>query len=188
MSLKIFFEEVFLKKESLKTILDLYPNSSDKGFKFERCADILIKLGFLPIFPNNIYKHIIGNINQGKFEFLNDFMKYIENEKENSGKKNGISDITLYNEKEDKYIFISSKFYFKELDIKNYDVQDIIAMTNHNKHIYINYEIFLLVNDKNDLKEKIKNSNQSSNYITKHIKDVIDLNDLENAFFTPFLI
>ena len=184
MSLKIFFEEVFLKKESIKTILDLYQNVSEKGFKFEKCGDLLIKLGFLSIFPNNIYKHIIGNINEGKFEFLNDLKKYINTEKENSGKKNGISDITLYNKLEDKYIFISSKFYFEELNVKNYDIQDIIAMINHNKHIYKNFDIYLLVNDKNDLIQKIANSNQSSNYMTKYmtIDKIIDLSDLENAF------
>jgi len=186
MSLKAFIEEIFLKKDTIQDILDLYPNPSEKGFKFERCADLLIKLGFLPLFTNDKYKHIVGNINEGKTHFLTNIKKYIEIEKENSGNKTGISDITLYNEDENKYIFISSKFYSKESSVKNYDIQDIKAMIDHNKHIYKNYEIFLLVNDKNDLTEKVLNSNQSSNYITKYMKieNIIDLQNLEEAFNT----
>jgi len=184
MSLKAFVEEIFLKKESIQDILNLYSDSRVKGFKFERCADLLIKLGFLPIFTNDKYKHIIGNINQGKIHFLTDIKKYFDKEKENSGNKTGISDITLYNEDEDKYIFISSKFYSKESSVKNYDIQGIKTMIDHNKHIYKNYEIYLLINDKNDLTEKVLNSNQSSNYITKYMKKIIDLHDLEEAFTT----
>jgi len=186
MSLKEFIEEIFLKKDTIQDILDLYPNPSEKGFKFERCADILIKLGFLPLFTNDKYKHIVGNINEGKTHFLTDIKRYIEKEKENSGNKTGISDITLYNEVEDKYIFISSKFYSKESSVKNYDIQNIKAMIDHNKHKYKNYEIYLLVNDKNDLTEKVLNSNQSSNYITKYmnIDNIIDLKNLEEAFNT----
>ena len=186
MSLKTFFEEVFLKNKSIKDILHLYSNSSEKGFKFERCADLLIKLGFLPIFTNDIHKHIIGNINDGKISFLTDFTKYIEQQKENSGNQTGISDITLYNEIEDKYIFISSKFYSKESNVKNYDIQDIKAMIDHNKHIYKKYDIYLLINDKNDLLNKVSNSHSSSEYITKYfsLDKMIDLDDLEKAFFT----
>ena len=175
-------EEIFLKKNTIQDILNLYPNPSEKGFKFERCADLLIKLRFLPVFTNDKYKHIIGNINEGKIHFLNDIKKYIETENENSSNKTGISDITLYNEDENKYIFISSKFYSKESSVKNYDIQDIKAMIDHNKHIYKKYEIFLLVNDKNDLIKKVLHSNKSSNYITKYIQNIIDLPYLEKAF------
>ena len=51
MSLKTFFNNIFLKNNTILDILNLYSNPSDKGFKFERCADLLIKLGFFPIFP-----------------------------------------------------------------------------------------------------------------------------------------
>ena len=78
MSLKLFFEEIFLKKDTIKDILNLYPTLSEKGFKFERCADLLIKLGFLPIFSNDLYKHVIGNISDCKISFLTDFKKYID--------------------------------------------------------------------------------------------------------------
>jgi len=184
MSLKTFFNNTFLVNNSLKDILDLYPNVSEKGFKFEKCADLLIKFGFLPEFGNNKYKHIIGNVNKGKIEILKDLRHYIDTENENSGKKTGISDITLYNEIENKYIFISCKYYSNESNVKNYDIQDIKTMIDYNKHIYKNYEIYLLVNDKNELIDKILRANEASKYITTHIENnkIIDKNDLEKAF------
>lgn len=77
---------------------------------------------FLGNFPNNKYKHVIGNVNLGKPEFLKNFKKYLETESETSGNKTGKSDITLYNEEEDKYIFISSKFFKNESNVEDYDV------------------------------------------------------------------
>ena len=41
MSLQLFFDDIFLKKESIKDILDLYPHANVKGSIFERCADLL---------------------------------------------------------------------------------------------------------------------------------------------------
>ena len=57
-------------------------------------------------------------------------------------------------------------------------------MIDHNKHIYKNTEIFLIVNDKTELMDKVSKSHGSSNYISKFMdeKHIIDLNDLENAF------
>ena len=182
MSLKEFLDNVFLKKESVKDILDLYSNPSERGKKFERCADLLIKLGFLPIYSPDKYKHVVGNVNAGKVEILNDINKYIERESENSGNKTGISDITLYNNSDDTYIFISSKFYLEESSVKDYDIQDIIAMVDYNKHIYKNYKIDILVNNKADFLKKVANSRPSSNYMFNKINNIIDLNDLEEAF------
>ena len=186
MSLKAFFEEVFLKNRSIKEILDLYPNFSEKGFKFERCADLLIKLGFLSFFSNDKYKHIIGNVNEGKIKVLTDIKKYIDNEKENSGNKTGVSDITLCNLEETKYTFISSKYYSKDSSIKDYDIQELITMIEHNKHKYKDFEIYLLVIDKSILIDIISNANSSSNYLKEHIdiNKIIDLSDLEKAFIT----
>ena len=186
MSLKTFFEEVFLKQESIQDILDLYPNYSEKGFKFERCADLLIKLGFMSIFSNDKYKHIIGNVNEGKIKVLTDIQKYINTEKENSGNKTGVSDITLCNTEQTKYTFISSKYYSKDSSIKDYDIQELITMIDFNKHIYKDYDIYLLVIDKTILLDIICNANSSSNYLKEHIDTdkIIDLSDLEKAFIT----
>ena len=164
--------------------MDLYPSVSEKGFKFERCTDLLIKLGFLPIFSNDKYKHILGNVNEGKFTYMTDFSKYLDTEKENSGNKTGISDITLHHKVEDKYIFISSKYYKSESYVDDYGIQNIIAMIDHNKHIFKKYDIYILVNNKNNLIDKVSKSHESSNYISKFIdeKHIIDLDDLEDAF------
>ena len=187
MSLQLFFDDIFLKKESIKDILDLYPHANVKGSIFERCADLLIKLGFFSKFSNIEFKHVIGNINEGTISFLDaqKLKKYIKEKQAISGKGTGISDITLYNELENKYIFISSKYYSTPTSVKDYDIADIKAMIDHNKHIYKNYEIYLLVNDKNDLIEKASNADSSSHYITKYIdiEKIIDINDLEKAFF-----
>ena len=184
MSLKTFFETIFVKQTTIKNILELYPNVSEKGFKFERCADLLIKLGFLPIFSNDKFKHIISNINKGDIKYLTDFNKYLDKNTVNSGNKTGISDISLHNVEEDKYIFISSKYFKTESSVDNYDIQNIIAMINDRKDIFKNYEIFLLVSNKFDLIDKVSKSHQSSNYISKYmdVEHIIDLDDLEQAF------
>ena len=185
MSLKTFFEDIFLKKDSIKSILDCYPDAKEKGFIFERCGDLLIKLGYLPIFSNDKYKHIIGKVNECKIEILKDFNKYIESGKCISGSSTGISDITLYDELEDKYIFISSKNYSGEPSVYDYDIAEIIAMVDDNKYLYKKYDIYLMVNDKNKLLNKVSKAHCGSKYITKYfdINKIIDLNDLEKAFF-----
>ena len=183
MSLKTFFEDIFLKKDSIKSILDCYPDAKEKGFIFERCGDLLIKLGYLPIFSNDKYKHIIGNINDCKIEILKDFNKYIEYGKCISGSSTGISDITLYDELEDKYIFISSKNYSGEPSVYDYAIAEIVAMVDDNKYLYKKYDIYLMVNDKNKLLNKVSKARSGSKYVTKYfdINKIIDLNDLENT-------
>ena len=96
MSLKTFFETIFVKQTTIKNILELYPNVSEKGFKFERCADLLIKLGFLPIFSNDKFKHIISNINKGDIKYLTDFNKYLDKNTVNSGNKTNARHLIFY--------------------------------------------------------------------------------------------
>ena len=64
-----------MKKNRISEILELYNDPSTIGKKFERCADIIIKCGFLPLFSNDTYKHIIGNVNLGKPEILQSLKK-----------------------------------------------------------------------------------------------------------------
>lgn len=188
MTLKTFIEEKFVVKDSIQDILDLYQSLSEKGFIFETCAKLLTRSGFLQQFSNDKYKHIIGNVNEGKIKVLTDIKKYINNEKEISGKKTGVSDITLCNLEETKYIFISCKYYSKRKSttIKDYDIQEIITMIEYNKHIYKEFEIYLLVIDKNVVMDIISNANSSSNYLKEHIdiNRIIDITDLEKAFIT----
>lgn len=57
-------------------------------------------------------------------------------------------------------------------------------MATKNKYIYKKYEIYLCVNDKYAILEKVKKSNETSKYITEHIieKNILDKNDLNKYF------
>ena len=72
MKLETFIDEIFLKNSNLTDILSLYESYTEKGKVFERIGDLLIKCGFMKQFPNNKFKHIIGNINEGKPVILQD--------------------------------------------------------------------------------------------------------------------
>jgi len=185
MNLQDFFYNIFLQKKTVKELLDLSKSPSERGFIFERCGDLLIKLGFLSkFFDNSKYAHIIGNIGEGSDEKLYNIKDYIQKEKVNSGNKNGVSDITLFNIETKKYIFISSKFYQDKKNVNDYDVQDIVANAVNYDYIYKSYDIYLLVRNKNEVLKIIKNSNKSSEYLTNHMLEdkIIDIDDLEISF------
>ena len=57
-------------------------------------------------------------------------------------------------------------------------------MANKNKHIYKNYEIYLVVPNKLKILDKVKKANKSSEYITDYIKEnkILDKNDLNKSF------
>ena len=181
-----------IKFNNIDDIIDSCKTDSEKGFIFERLFDIIIKFGFCDIFNNSNFYHLIGNSNNGNLKILEDLNQYMK-EKVFSSNSGGISDISLKNKQDHTYIFISSKFYknhndiHKEKSIDNYDIQDIIAMATKNKHIYTSYKIYLLVRDKMSLLNKVKNSNQSSEYIYEHIieENILDKNDL-NKYFLEF--
>jgi len=173
------------ENQNISCILDDYKTNSEKGFVVEKIWDIIIKFGFCDIFPNNEFKHIIGNTNNGKPKFLVSLKKYITGTKIISGNSNGYSDITLYNVKEDKYIFISCKYFSKKEDnIDKYDIQKIITMISDNKEIYKNFEIYLIVNNKENILDKVKKSHKTSNPITKYIIEdhVLDFNNFEKYY------
>jgi 16S rRNA G966 N2-methylase RsmD len=184
------FINMIVQYNDITSILNEYDTQSEKGFIYERLWDICIKLGFCPIFPNSIYKHKIGNSNLGKLKTLKNLDKYLTENKVFSGNSNGCSDITLKNKDNNTYIFISSKFpkssddIQKQKSVNYYDIQNIIAMAYKNKHIYKKYEIYLMVPDKNTLLNKIKNSRNSSNYITEHMKEdnILDKSYLNMCF------
>jgi hypothetical protein len=184
------FIKNIIKCNSIDDILDNCKTQSIKGFVFERLYDIIIKLGFCPYFPNSIFSHKIGNVNNGKLKTLENLNKYITDEKVCSGNSGGCSDITLQNKDNNTFIFISSKFpkstddISKEKSVDYYDIQNIIAMRDKNKEIYKNYDIFLIVPDKYKILEKVKNARKSSQYITDYIKEnkLLDKNDLSKYF------
>ncbi len=188
--------EKFIKKiitfNDIDEILDNCKSQSEKGFIFERLFDIIIKFGFCDIFPNTNFNHLVGNVNNGKLKILKNFDNYLT-EKVYSSNSSGCSDITLQNKIDNTYIFISSKYPKSSEEIKKqklinyYDIQNIIAVIDDNKHIYKNYKIFLVVPDKKKVLDKVKNANKSSNYITKYMTggNILDKNDL-NQYFVLF--
>jgi hypothetical protein len=192
MIIKVFIDYI-IKFDNIMDILDTCKTPQDKGFIFERLFDIVIKFGFCDVFTNSNYKHLIGNVNNAKLKVLQNFNQFL-NEIVFSGNSGGCSDITLQNNNDDTYIFISSKYPKSTEDIKKsksvdyYDIQKILAMAETtNKHIYKKYEIFLTVPNKKQVLKKVKNANKSSEYITNHMSEdhILDKDDL-NKYFLAF--
>ena len=186
MNIKEFIEYI-ITFDNVDDIIDNCKNQSMKGFIFERLFDVIVKFGFCPLFNKSDYIHLLGNVNNGKLKVLNTLEQYL-NENVISGKTSGCSDITLKNINDNSYIFISSKYYNNDdINVDDFDIQKIIAMVNKNKYIYQDYKIYLLVNNKDLVLEKVKNSDLSSCYITDYIleENIFDKNDL-NEYFLNF--
>lgn len=191
MNIKNFIDYI-ITFDNIDDILDNCKSQSDKGFIFERLFDIVIKFGFCDVFKNSNFNHLIGNSNNGKLKILEILNQYFI-EKVFSGNSGGCSDITLQNKNDNTYIFISSKYPKSTGDIKKqksvnyYDIQNIIAMATKNKHIYKNYKIYIVVPNKKKVLDKVKNANESSEYITEHMteENILDKDDL-NKYFLAF--
>ena len=191
MNIKDFIDYI-ITFNNVDDILDNCKTQSEKGFIFERLFDIVIKFGFCEVFTNSNFNHLSGNSNNGKLKILENFNQYL-NENVLSGNAGGCSDISLQNKNDDTYVFISSKYPKSNGDIKNqqsvdyYDIQNIIAMATKNKHIYKNYNIYLVVPNKKKVLDKVKNANESSEYITDHMTEehILDKTDL-NKYFLAF--
>ena len=175
--------------ESVDSILDTCNNQSEKGFIYERLWDVCIKFGFCNHFQKSDFTHMIGNMNNGNLKPLTTFTHYLT-EKVVSGNSSGCSDISLFNNADDTFTFISSKYpkskddITKQKSVAYYEVQNIISVIDANKHIYPNFKICLLVPDKKSVLEKVKKANKSSNYITKYMteQNILDKNDLNKCF------
>src|SRR3972149_8587075 len=184
------FIDYIITFNNIDDILENCKTQSEKGFIFERLFDIVIKFGFCNIFTNSCFNHLIGNSNNAKLKILENLNQYL-NEKVISGNSSGCSDITLVNKYNDIFIFISSKYPKSNEDIHRavdyYDIQNIIAMATKNKHIYKNYKIYLVVSNKKEVLDKVKNANKSSEYITEHMTNdnILDKDDL-NKYYLLF--
>ena len=184
-TIRSFYERI-IQDDSIDTILSKYPTPSEKGLVFEALWDLVFKTGCVENFLNSKYTHMIGNVNNAILNPLEDMggiQKYLSL-KMNRGNSSGISDITLYDKEHGTYIFISSKFYSRDIDktVFDYDIQDIVAMVQLNKNIYKNFMIYIVVHDKIEVKKKMHNANKSSEYITRMVGDrILDITDLEKA-------
>ena len=179
--------------ENVESILSTFDEQREKGQVYERLWDVCIKFRFCEYFSKSS-THMIGSINLGNLKPLTTYANYL-NEKAISGNKSGDSDITLFNNADDTFTFISSKYPMtkeditKQKSVKYYGIEGITSVINANKHIYPNFKICLLVPDKKSVLEKVKKANKSSNHITMYMTEqsILDKNDL-NKCFIPFRI
>jgi hypothetical protein len=169
---------------SVAEILLSVESQSKRGNLFEKLWDCVIKFGFLSILSNDEYDHYEGNINTCKLKKIDNLETYLQKMIVLSKGKGGSSDITLQHKDTGKWIFISSKFYLDDSkkSIDKYDVEKILAIIKTYSHKYKEYDIYLLVNDKQKVKKIISSSQSTNNYIKDNIHHILDLSDLEIGF------
>lgn len=170
-------------------------DASLKGFIYEALWDICFKANVVEDYDHSNVDHICGKIEDLRsgmktLKVLENLYEYLKTNKVQSGNSAGVSDITMKyltrSEKQkpacvtqkivlqDKYVFVSSKFYTNEKSITSYDIAPI---TQAIKGVNADYEIVLLVNDKVSLQEKMKRTLKK--YTLEAIVKVYDIYDLD---------
>jgi len=159
---------------------------SKRGNLYEKMWDIIIRFGCCEMFPNDSYTHVYGNINTCNMKRVDDLESYLHGLTIRSKGKGGSSDITLQHTVTEKWTFMSSKFYLDDSNqhINDYEVGKILAALKCCEHKYKEYEIYLLVNDKQKVKKIISASQSTNNHIKSKIHHILDLTDLERCFQT----
>ncbi|AYV79921.1 MAG: putative site-specific DNA-methyltransferase [Gaeavirus sp.] len=157
------FIEYILQFDTVDEILNERETQADKDIVYEKLWDICIKFGFCSTFPNSQYIHKIGNLNTAELKTLSNLNKYVSDTKVYNDDIDICSTIILQNSSTNAYIFITSK----------YDIKNIIDITT--KHIYTDYQIYILVPDKNKVEVVADNK-----YITKN--NILDEYDLNKCF------
>ena len=154
------------------------------GNLFEKMWDYVIKFGFIGVLSNDEYDHYEGNINTCKLKKVDNLETYLQKMLIFSKGKGGSSDITLQHKLTGKWVFMSSKFYLDDSkkSIDNYDVEKILAITKQHAHKYKEYDIYLLVNNKQKVLNVISSCQSTNNYIKENIHHILDLSDLEIGF------
>jgi len=173
------FDEIIKKINGIKDA----EKQSKYGNIYEKLWDLVIKFGF-GILSNEEYDNFEGNINECKLKKVLNLETYLQKMKVYSKGKGGASDITLQNKKTGKWVFMSSKFYIDDSkkSINDYDVEKILAVIKEHQHKYKDYDIYLLVNNKQKVLDIISSSQSTNNYIKKNIHHILDSNDLEICF------
>ena len=175
------FDEL-LQSVNGKTAAD---TQSKRGNVFEKVCDIIIKFGFYSILPNDIYDHYEGNINTCDLKKVDNLEIYLQSLASVLSKgKGGSSDITLQNKNNDKWVFMSSKFYLDDSkkSVDDYDVEKILAVVKQHSHKYKECDIYLIVNNKQKVLDVISSSQSTNDYITKNIHHILDLGEMEICF------
>lgn len=196
-------------KNNVNDFLELFGDPGTKGIKcnknhvyealwklvFYECIDNLYNSKFDRQFYNRLEG---GNIIDDR-EFLN--------QKINGGSSNGIADIyfedilkslqepepdilkkelscmpEIKKKLENNKYLLSVKYYKKEKSVSDYDIQDILVEAN--EYIKDNkYNIILLINNKNDLEERMTRSKKT---LSKKYHSIYDIKDL-NEYYTILL-
>lgn len=185
-----------LKKINL-LLKDIYERLWDLVIKFLHPDIFISKLIDINI-ENNV-KHINVNINNiddniNKYfiKFDGIFLDKYINSNWNSGNSQGFSDISfelteksISTDKNRIYFISSSKYYGKEKNISDYDIEKLCIIINKNKDNKI--RCLLFIKDKEEFIKKVKNSNKSSSILIEYIKpfenNVFDLNDLKPLYY-----
>jgi len=157
---------------------------SKRGNVFEKVCDFIIKFGFYYCLSNDNYEHYEGNINTCKLKKVDNLETYLQKLSIFSKGKGGSSDITLQHKHTGKWIFMSSKFYLDDnkKSIDNYDVEKILAVVKQHTHKYKEFDIYLLVNNKQKVLDIVSSSQSTNNYITENIHNILGLEELEIYF------
>lgn len=183
------FYDYIKRSESFCELLETYYSNPDertqasiRGYAYEKMWDLIIKFGFCPYFSNSDFEHYSGNNNTGGLKKVSDLKRYLKKLNIGSKGEGGSSDITLKSKIDDTWIFISCKFYKRELKnklITDYGIQEIIASSKYQD--YGSYKIGVCVKNKVEF-DTIINCAQSTNNYIKQVDYKLDLKDLEIAY------
>ena len=173
-------DEILLTVEG-KTAAEI---QSKRGNVIEKLWDVIIKFGYCTHLPNDTYDHYEGNMNTCKLKKVENLDQYLRQLSVFSKGKGGSSDITLCDSVTGKWVFMTSKYYLDDSkkSIDKYDVEKILAITKEHSHRYKEYDIFLLVNNKQKVLDLIQSSHATSDYIKDNIHHVLGMEDLALCF------
>ena len=178
--MKYLIELVEMLKEidDIQQYINKFEKQSTKGQYYE--AIWMLMFLFKCVEKYNEYKMMKGNVNTKLIDEIKNIEDYLKTYRIISSKRTGCSDITLKRKKE--YIFMTCKYFASTEDksIKDYDIQDIEAISSK----YDKFKILILVANKQELLQKAKQANKSSEYITKYIieENIYDINELQKIF------
>jgi len=190
-------QHVILDDEvDIELFLNNLPNQSERGSIYEAFWDIVITLGGLGDTLETFHS-VTGKIeNMEGLSTIDNVEEYFKRSKAISASSSGVSDITLKekranaddkewacqklfsNQQTDNFILFSVKYFVKERDVTDYDIENIVLSmeaTNRKRKEPYGYKIVLLVKNAAEVKKKLDRSNKP---IVQDVHAVYDLSDL----------